>query len=124
MASVSLVACGISALWAGLPFIPALAAYGAGIGLESVARGTLPLALFGASGYATLMGRLAMPSLVGQAGAPWIGALLLEDMSANGMLGILVAVAFLNVVLALALYWTAVRPHANCCDEDGEIATC
>jgi hypothetical protein len=62
-------------LWAGLPLIPvALAFYGGGIGLESIARGTLPLALFGASGYATLMGRLAMPSLLAQAAAPWIGA--------------------------------------------------
>ncbi|MDX8450461.1 MFS transporter [Mesorhizobium sp. VK3C] len=50
--SVTFVAIGVSALWAGLPFIPvALAFYGAGIGLESIARGTLPLALFGPSGY-------------------------------------------------------------------------
>jgi MFS family permease len=124
VASASLVACGISALCAGLPVIPALASYGAGIGLESVARGTLPLALFGASGYATLMGRLAMPSLLAQAGAPWIGALLLEGMGSKGMLGVLVAVAFLNVALALGLYWTAVRPHAGCCDEAGEVASC
>ena len=31
----------------------ALVLYGAGIGIESIARGTLPLALFGAKGYAT-----------------------------------------------------------------------
>jgi hypothetical protein len=124
VASVSLVACGVFALWAGLPVIPALASYGAGIGLESVARGTLPLALFGASGYATLMGRLAMPSLVAQAGAPWIGALLLEGMGVKGMLGVLVAVAFLNVALAFGLYWTAVRPHVSGCDEGGEVASC
>lgn len=60
-ASVTFVAIGVSALWAGLPYIPvALAFYGAGIGLGSIARGTLPLALFGPSGYAKLMGRLAM----------------------------------------------------------------
>jgi hypothetical protein len=73
LASVSFVAIGVSALWAGLPLIPvAPVFYGAGIGLESIARGTLPLALFGASGYATLMGRLAMPSLFAQAAAPWV----------------------------------------------------
>jgi hypothetical protein len=58
LASVSFVAIVVSALWAGLPLIPvALAFYGGGIGLESIARGTLPLALFGASGYATLNGQ-------------------------------------------------------------------
>ncbi|MDX8482283.1 MFS transporter [Mesorhizobium sp. VK24D] len=47
-ASVTFVAIGVSMLWAGLPVIPmALGFYGAGIGLETIARGTLPLALFG-----------------------------------------------------------------------------
>ncbi len=104
LASVTFVALGFSALWTGLPIIPAaLACYGAGIGLESIARGTLPLALFGASGYATLMGRLAMPSLLAQAAAPWIGALLLERLGAHGALAALAAVALLNVMAAVGL---------------------
>jgi hypothetical protein len=58
LASVSFVAIGISALWARFPVVPAaLAFYGAGIGLESIARGTLPLAMFGPHRYATLTGR-------------------------------------------------------------------
>lgn len=105
VASVTLVAIGISALWAHFPFVPAaLAFYGAGIGLESIARGTLPLAMFGPHGYATVMGRLGMPSLLAQAAAPWIGALLLQRLEATGMLGVLVSVGFLNVGLSLALY--------------------
>ena len=36
--------------------------YGAGYGIMWVARGTLPLALFGPERYATLMGRLAFPA--------------------------------------------------------------
>ncbi len=60
VASVTLVAIGISALWAHFPFVPAaLAFYGAGIGLESIARGTLPLAMFGPHRYATVMGASA-----------------------------------------------------------------
>ena len=43
-----------------------------------IARGTLPLALFGPDRYATLMGRLAFPSLIVQALAPSAGALLIE----------------------------------------------
>jgi hypothetical protein len=102
--SVSCVALGLVALWTGLPFIPvALAFYGAGIGLESIARGTLPLALFGATGYATLMGRLAMPSLFAQAAAPWVGAMLLERVGAHETLALVASVAILNVLLTAAL---------------------
>ena len=108
--SVSFVAVGVSALWAGLPLIPAaLGFYGAGIGLESIARGTLPLALFGASGYATLMGRLAMPSLLAQAAAPWVGALLLERVGPHGTLGVLASAAVLNVALTGGLGWMVSR---------------
>jgi predicted MFS family arabinose efflux permease len=114
IASVSFVAVGVSALWGGLPLIPAaLAFYGAGIGLESIARGTLPLALFGASGYATLMGRLAMPSLLAQAAAPWLGALLFARVGPHGTLGVLASVALLNVGLAGGLAWIVSR-HRPC----------
>jgi MFS family permease len=110
IASVSFVAIGVSALWAGLPLIPAaLAFYGAGIGLESIARGTLPLALFGASGYATLMGRLAMPSLLAQAAAPWVGAMLLDRIGAHGTLAVVADGAALNVALSGALAWMISR---------------
>jgi MFS family permease len=110
LASVGFVAIGISALWARFPFVPAaLAFYGAGIGLESIARGTLPLALFGRRGYASLMGRLGMPSLLAQAAAPWIGALLLQRLGATGMLGVLGSVAFVNVGVSLALLRTITR---------------
>ena len=103
-ASVTFVAIGVSVLWAGLPIVPvALAFYGAGIGLESIARGTLPLALFGPSGYARLMGRLAMPSLIAQAAAPSVGALLLEHMGAQGLLAALSGLAVANLLLALLL---------------------
>ena len=43
----------MAALWLEAPIIPlSLALYGAGIGLESIARGTLPLAIFGPERYA------------------------------------------------------------------------
>ena len=104
LASVSGMAIGIAALWA--KFAPAGAAllfYGAGIGLESIARGTLPLALFGPIGYARLMGRLARPSLIAQAAAPWAGALVLSRYGADATLAVLAAVALLNVALTAAL---------------------
>jgi MFS family permease len=105
-ASVTFVAIGVSALWLGMPIIPlALAFYGAGIGLESIARGTLPLAMFGSNGYAKLMGRLAMPSLIAQAAAPSLGALLLEHFGAYGTLATLSGLALVNAALACALGW-------------------
>ncbi|RWC04748.1 MFS transporter [Mesorhizobium sp.] len=111
--SVGCVAIGVSALWMGMPIVPlALAFYGAGIGLESIARGTLPLALFGASGFARLMGRLAMPSLIAQAAAPSLGALLVEQFGAHGMLAVLSALALINAVLVGALALLLFRPRA------------
>ncbi len=47
------------------------------LGLTSIAKGTLPLVLFGPFGYASLMGRLAMPSLLAQALSPSIRAILI-----------------------------------------------
>jgi hypothetical protein len=110
IASVSFVALGLGSLWTGLPVIPpALAFYGAGIGLESIARGTLPLALFGATGYATLVGRLAMPSLLAQAIAPWVGTMLLERIGAHGTLAVLASIAMANVLLSAGLGWMVGR---------------
>ncbi|NJM93201.1 MAG: MFS transporter [Rhodospirillaceae bacterium] len=75
VASASCVALGLGLLWAHLPLTAlTLVFYGAGIGLESIARATLPLVLFGADNYAPIMGRLARPSLIAQAAAPSIGA--------------------------------------------------
>jgi hypothetical protein len=77
--------------------------YGAGIGLESIARATLPLALFGAANYAPIMGRLAMPSLIAQALAPALGAVLIQTAGARGAVGAIAVVAVGNVALTLAL---------------------
>jgi hypothetical protein len=104
VASTLFVAIGVGALWGGLPIISAaLVFYGAGIGIESIARGTLPLALFGADRYAAIMGRIAMPSLVAQAVSPSLSVLLMEGSGASGMLAALFAFAILDVVLVFAL---------------------
>ena len=89
----------------------ALIAYGAGNGIWSIARGTLPLTLFGPQGYAVLMGRLAMPSLIAQALAPSAGALLLQRYGAQTTLAALAGLALLNLVGVAAL-WVLARPRA------------
>lgn len=105
LASTVLMAAGIGLLWAGLP-VPAAALilYGGGMGIRSIARGTVPLVLFGAPGYAALMGRLALPSLIAGAAAPSLGALLLERIGAGGTLAVLFVAAAINVALAAALF--------------------
>ena len=110
LASVSGVAIGIAVLWAkAAPVAAALLFYGAGIGLESIARGTLPLALFGPIGYARLMGRLARPSLIAQAAAPWAGALVLGRYGAEVTLAALAVLALVNVALTVALLANCAR---------------
>ena len=105
VASTVLMAIGLSALWLGLPVIAlALVFYGTGLGIESIARGTLPLALFGEAGYAARMGRLAMPSLIAQAASPSLGALLIEHSGAGGTLAVLSVAAAINVLLVAALF--------------------
>ncbi len=80
-----------------------LVLYGSGSGIRSILRGTLPLALFGREGYAVLMGRLAMPSLVAQAASPSIGALLVEHLGADLTISVLVGAALFNTLLVLPL---------------------
>jgi MFS family permease len=105
VASVTSVAVGLGQLWGHFPWIPlALVFYGAGIGLESIARATLPLALFGAHNYAPIMGKLVRPSLIAMAAAPSIGAYLIQWFGPDGALEIVVAVAGINILLVLALF--------------------
>ena len=76
---------------------------GTGSGIRSIARGTLPLAMFGRDGYPTLMGKLAMPTLLAQAASPSLGALLLDHSGADATLWILSIAALVTVAAAVPL---------------------
>lgn len=105
IASVSFVALGLGLLWLEIPVVAlAMMFYGAGIGLESIARATLPLTLFGPADYAPIMGRLARPSLIAQAAAPSLGALLIARLGVENGLGCIVLLAAANVMLVMVLY--------------------
>jgi hypothetical protein len=105
LASVSSVALGLGLLWGNLPLIYlTLIFYGAGIGLESIARATLPLVLFRPDDYAPIMGKLARPSLIAQAAAPSIGAVMIETWGTDTALGVVVGVAVVNVLIASMLF--------------------
>jgi predicted MFS family arabinose efflux permease len=109
-ASAAFIAVGIAVLWSGAPAIAAaLMIYGAGIGIHSIARGTVPLALFGAQGYATLMGRLARPTLIAGAAAPTAGAVVLEYWGADATLATLAALTAVNLAVVATLIATTPR---------------
>ncbi|GAA1677909.1 hypothetical protein GCM10010977_29440 [Citricoccus zhacaiensis] len=77
--------------------------YGVGIGLSSIANGTVPLALFGQDHYARIMGRTALPSLLAQAAAPLIGSVLIQHLGHKNTLMALGLFASLAFVLAMWL---------------------
>jgi MFS family permease len=59
--------------------------HGSGNGIMTIAKGTLPLALFGADGYGRRQGWMMMPARVAQAVAPVSFGLLLEALGAGAM---------------------------------------
>jgi predicted MFS family arabinose efflux permease len=69
--------------------------FGVANGLITIGRGTVPLALFGAAGYGALIGRIAAPSLVMQAIAPLVMAVVVERASDAAALMVGAALALL-----------------------------
>jgi MFS family permease len=105
VAATILVLAGLSLLFFGPPpLAAALILYGAGNGVYSIARGTVPLTLFGAENYAALMGRLAFPSFVAQALSPPAAALILEHFGVHAVLTAIMAMAAANVAAIGVLY--------------------
>lgn len=109
MAALILIAAGVSMLWLEIRSVAAaLVLYGAGNGVYSIARGTVPLSLFGPLRYARIIGALAFASLIAQAISPPIAALVLERAGGPYVLTLLLGIATLNLGLVLAL-WLASR---------------
>jgi MFS family permease len=77
--------------------------FGIGNGVRGILKGTLPLVLFGAEGYATLIGRLGLPTLIAQAAGPALGAVALARWGAMPSLAALATLAAVNLGLAYAL---------------------
>jgi MFS family permease len=66
----ALLPLGVVGLLFGGPAAVFAVAYGMSNGILTISRGTLPMHLFGAHGYATRLGKLALPPLLAQAIAP------------------------------------------------------
>ncbi|WP_442110817.1 MFS transporter [Pseudomonas sp. NUPR-001] len=97
---------GICLFIPGVPWLAFVAAalYGAGNGILTIARGTLPLVLFGPQGYGARMGALARPMLLAQAAGPFAAAFVLSGQGASSML------VLMAIMVAVALYGSLMLP--------------
>jgi MFS family permease len=106
LAALLLPVCFVAGLWSG-GFVLAAAAfaflYGAGNGLSTIARGTLPLVLFDYRTYGTVVGRLLVPSFVVSAAAPFAYALVIERFGEGAAMLLSLGVAATALAAAVAL---------------------
>jgi MFS family permease len=109
-ASMALMACAFAILaLAGFSLVSAVIfalAFGAANGVVTIARGALPLAMFGAEGYGRVVGRISRPAQILQASAPFAMALVIDRWSDQAALDISVAV----VLIALCCFAAIRRP--------------
>ena len=91
--------------------IPFAILHGIGNGILTIAKGTLPLVLFGAHGYGRQQGLLAVPARIAQALAPLVFGLCIASWGA----GALWFSAALGLTAVVALFAVAAdqRPETN-----------
>jgi hypothetical protein len=77
--------------------------YGMSNGIMTINRGTLPLALFGPNGYATILGWLAVPVQLAQAAAPALAAPVVAALPALWVFLIAGGLGLVAVLLLLPL---------------------
>jgi MFS family permease len=77
--------------------------YGASNGLITIARGVLPLALFGREGYGRTLGLISGPALVAKSAAPLIFAAMIPWLGASLTMQVLAALSVLCFLAMLAL---------------------
>jgi MFS family permease len=103
--STLIFACGMLVLFGvSAPLAVAFAIlFGISNGWMTIARGNVPLALFGPNGYGRLIGRIAAPALFMQAVGPLLLALVAEGLSDRAAIGTigLFALAALGCFLAI-----------------------
>ncbi|VVE22231.1 MFS transporter [Pandoraea anhela] len=86
--------------------------HGAGNGILTIAKGTLPLALFGPAGYGYRQGVLMAPARVAQAIAPWLFGVWLSDFGIKS-LWISSGLGIASIVVLHVLRDVAYSPEAT-----------
>lgn len=87
--------------------------HGAGNGVMTVARGTLPLAVFGPAGYGAVQGRITAPARLLQALAPFAFGWLLESAGAVAAVVVTSGLSLAALAALLALRLATPQPPAN-----------
>jgi MFS family permease len=106
LASLLLPVAFAAGLFAGSSIVPAMIfalLYGAGNGLLTITRGTLPLILFDPRDYGAIAGGLLAPSFLSAAAAPLICAYLAENLGERAVLDLSLALGCAVLACALAL---------------------
>ncbi len=80
--------------------------HGSGNGILTIARGTLPLAIFGPANYGYRLGIIGAPARMAQAAAPLLFGLLIEAMGAR----VLYVSSALSIAALLALFLLRKEP--------------
>ena len=83
--------------------------YGAGNGILTIARGTLPLAIFGPQNYGYRLGIIGAPARMAQAAAPLLFSLLIDMMGSR----VLIVSSALSLAALLALLLLRNHPPRN-----------
>lgn len=94
-------------LWSGSSWLVAVAfagAYGAGNGLLTITRGTVPLILFDPASYGRVVGRLIAPSFFLSATAPIVYAAVMSHFGDAAALVLSAAVSAIATIAAVALW--------------------
>jgi predicted MFS family arabinose efflux permease len=81
--------------------------HGSGNGILTIARGTLPLAIFGPENYGYRLGVIGAPARMAQAAAPLLFGLLIETMGSR----VLIISSGLSLAALLALFLVPPRPE-------------
>src|SRR5262249_58076582 len=82
--------------------------HGAGNGVLTIARGTLPLAIFGPKNYAYRLGIVGAPARMAQAAAPLVFAFLIEAMGSR----VLIVSSALSLAALALLFFLRVHKKA------------
>lgn len=102
----------ILGFWSGSSLVAAIGfafLYGVGNGLMTITRGTMPLVLFDPATYGTTVGRLLVPGFLAAAAAPFIFAVAIDTIGAEGAL----ALALVLTVIMVWASWKLRQGHAT-----------
>jgi predicted MFS family arabinose efflux permease len=83
--------------------------HGSGNGVLTIARGTLPLAIFGPENYGYRLGVIGAPARMAQAAAPLLFGLLIDAMGSR----VLIVTSALSILALLALFLVRRGPRAR-----------